>query len=84
VSSKRVLRGDHGEWAGGRFRDRRRRTDRELNPFGELSRNAKENPVIGGLMIHCYRGLVEKLDNGIPDEPDKSESAPLQDQLSPN
>ncbi len=50
----------------------------------ELSKKAKEDPVIGGLMIHCYRGLVEKLDNGTPDQPDKSETDPSQDQLSPN
>ena len=35
----------------------------------ELSKKAKEDPVIGGLMIHCYRGLVEKLDSGTPQPP---------------
>jgi hypothetical protein len=50
----------------------------------ELSKKAKEDPVIGGLMIHCYRGLVEKLDNGTPDQPDENEAAPLQDRPSPN
>jgi hypothetical protein len=45
----------------------------------ELLQKAKEEPVIGGLMIHCYRSLIEKLDNGTPDQPDESEVAPLQD-----
>jgi hypothetical protein len=53
--------------------------ERLWETVSELSKKAKEDSVIGGLMIHCYRGLVEKLDNGIPDPPDQSETAPVQD-----
>jgi len=35
-----------------------------------LLQKAKEDPAIGGLMLHSYRGLVEKLDNAIPPQPD--------------
>ena len=44
--------------------------------ISRLLQKAEEDPIIGGLMIHSYRGLVEKLDNGIPDQQDKSEPAP--------
>jgi len=44
--------------------------------ISRLLQKAEEDPIIGGLMIHSYRGLVEKLDNGIPDQQDKSETAP--------
>ncbi len=50
----------------------------------QLLKKAKEDPAIGGLMIHCYRGLVEKLDNGTPGQPAKSETVPLEDRLTPN
>ena len=53
--------------------------ERLWDTVSELSNKAKEDPVIGGLMIHCYRGLIEKLDNGTPDQPDESETVPLQD-----
>ncbi len=33
----------------------------------QLLENAKNDPPIGGVMIHCYRSLSEKLDNDTPD-----------------
>jgi len=41
-----------------------------------LLRKAKEELAIGGLMIHSYRGLAEKLDNIPPPEPDGDEPPP--------
>ncbi len=50
-----------------------------LATVSELSKSSRENPVIGGLMVHSYRGLLEKLDDG--GQSDKSEPAPADDRL---
>ena len=50
-----------------------------LDTISQLSKSSIENPVIGGLMVHSYRGLLEKLDDG--GQPDKSEPAPGEDRL---
>ena len=34
----------------------------------QLLETAKEDPAVGGVMIHCYRSLVEKLNNDIPNK----------------
>ena len=34
----------------------------------QLLETAKEDPTVGGVMIHCYRSLVEKLNNDIPNK----------------
>ncbi len=35
----------------------------------QLLKAAEGNPAIGGVMIHCYRGLVEKFSKGLPNKP---------------
>lgn len=34
----------------------------------QLMEKAKRDPAIGGVMVHCYRSLVEKLDNNNPNK----------------
>ncbi len=47
-----------------------------LDTVHELMRKAKEDPVIAGLMIHCYRSLLEKLDNDPSEQSRERETDP--------
>jgi hypothetical protein len=55
-----------------------------LDTVHELLKKAKEDPAIGGVMIHCYRSLLEKLDNDASEQSGEDETAPLPDRPSPN
>ncbi len=50
-----------------------------LDTISQLFKSSREYPVIGGLMVHSYRGLLEKLDDG--GQPDNSEPQPGADRL---
>lgn len=47
-----------------------------LDTVHELLRKAKEDPAIGGVMIHCYRSLLEKLDNDPSEQSGERETEP--------
>ena len=58
--------------------------ERLLDTVHELVRKAKEDPVIAGLMIHCYRSLLEKLDNDPSEQSGERETEPQPGRLSPD
>jgi hypothetical protein len=58
--------------------------ERLLDTIYELVRKAKEDPVIAGLMIHCYRSLLEKLDNDPSEQSGERETEPQPGRLSPD
>ncbi len=44
------------------------------NVVPQLLKVAEGDPAIGGVMIHCYRGLVEKLNESPPNKPEPATS----------
>ena len=44
------------------------------NVVPQLLKVAEGDPAIGGVMIHCYRGLVEKLNKATPNKPGQTTS----------
>jgi hypothetical protein len=48
------------------------------NIVPQLLETAKGDPAMGGVMIHCYRSLVEKLNNNNPNKPEADDTPSLQ------